>query len=294
LLTTLLVAQKQMQNPQRSSALKWTVLSVLLLIGVGERLISVHAQDPTRLTPIQLTIERQRQRLSSAEIEDRREALMQLRALQRPEASRLALAALNDQAPIVRATATGAVLWLPADESVAGLMPLLSDKDEFVRQQTAYALGLTHSRSAVSGLIERLSDKRDSVRGAAAVALGQIADPGAVTALAAVLIPQAGLAPSKKSKKSKREQNPFVLRSAARSLGLIGNRAGVPALLVVLQDEKAEADLRREAAAALGSIGDPSATPTLRDVTTAGDPYLAEAAHQALKRISRLGTAGSM
>jgi HEAT repeat protein len=106
------------------------------------------------------------------------------------------------------------------------------------------------------------------------------------------LNPQAGLAPSKKSKKSKREQNPFVLRSAARSLGLIGNRAGVPALLLVLQDEKAEPDLRREAATALGSIGDPSATPALRDVTTAGDPYLAEAAFQALKRISSLGTAG--
>ena len=151
----------------------------LLLIGVGERLISVHAaQDPTRLTPIQLAIEKQRQRLSSAEIEDRREALMQLRALQRPEASRVALAALNDPAPIVRATATGAVLWLPADESVAGLMPLLIDKDEFVRQQTAYALGLTHSRSAVvCDSSNGLATRRDSVRGAAAVALGQIARP---------------------------------------------------------------------------------------------------------------------
>jgi HEAT repeat protein len=281
-----------MHNPQRSSALKWTILSVLLLIGVGEPLVSVHAQDPTRLTPIQLTIERQRQRLSSAEIEDRREALMQLRALQRPEASRVALSALSDPAPIVRATATAAVLWLPADESVAGLMPLLSDKDEFVRQQTAYALGLTRSRSAVAGLVEHLTDKKDSVRGAAAVALGQIADPNAVTALAAVLNPQAGLAPSTKSKKSKREQNPFVLRSSARSLGLIGNRAGLPALLVVLQDKKAEPDLRREAATALGNIGDPSASSALRDVTLAGDPYLAEAALQALKRISRLGTAG--
>jgi len=285
-----------MQNHRRSNALNWTILmSVVLLIGVGEYLISVHAaQDPTRLTPIQLAIEKQRQRLSSAEIEDRREALMQLRALQRPEASRVALSALNDPVPIVRATATAAVLWLPAHESVAGLMPLLSDKDEFVRQQTAYALGLTRSRSAVTGLVERLTDKKDSVRGAAAVALGQIADASAVTALAAVLNPQAGLAPSKKSQKAKREQNPFVLRSAARSLGKIGNRAGVPALIGVLQDDKAETDLRREAASALGEIGDASAIPALRDVTTAGDPYLAEAAHQAIKRISRSRTAGGI
>ena len=285
-----------MQTYQRSRVLNWTItVSVVLLIGVGGHFLSVHtAQDATRLTPLQLAIEKQRQRLSSAEIEDRREALMQLRALQRPEASRVALSALNDPAPIVRATATAAVLWLPADESVAGLMPLLSDKEEFVRQQTAYALGLTRGRSAVAALVERLTDKKDSVRGAAAVALGQIADASAVTALAAVLNPQAGLAPSKKSQKAKREQNPFVLRSAARSLGQIGSRAGVPALIGVLQDDKAEADLRREAASALGGIGDASAIPALRDVTTAGDPYLAEAAHRAIKRISRSRTAGGI
>ena len=281
-----------MLNHRRSNALNWTILSVVLLIGVGERLISHAAQDPSKLTPIQLAIERQRQRLGSAEIEDRREALMQLRALQRPEASRVALSALNDPAPIVRATATAAVLWLPADESVAGLVPLLGDKDEFVRQQTAYALGLTRSRSAVAGLVERLTDKKDSVRGAAAVALGQIADASAVTALAAVLNPQAGLATSKKGQKSKREKNEFILRSAACSLGQIGNSAGVPALIGVLQDDKAEADLRREAASALGEIGDASAIPALRDAATAGDPYLAETAHKALKKISRAQTAG--
>jgi len=293
---TPLVAQKQMRNNRSVNALHATILmGVVLLIAVGDHLMNVQAaQDLTKLTPIQLAIEKQRQRLSSAEIEDRREALMQLRALQRPEASRVALSALNDPAPIVRATATAAVLWLPADESVAGLMPLLSDKEEFVRQHAAYALGLTHSRAAVAGLIERLTDKKDSVRGAAAVALGQIADASAVTALAAVLNPQAGLAPSKKSQKGKREQNPFVLRSAARSLGQIGNGAGVPALIGALQDEKAETDLRREAASALGEIGDASAIPALRDVTTAGDPYLAAAAHQALRRISRSRTAGGI
>jgi HEAT repeat protein len=109
-----------------------------------------------------------------------------------------------------------------------------------------------------------------------------------------VLNPQGGLTPSKKSQKSKREKNPFVLRSAARSLGQIGNRAGVPALIGVLQDDKGETDLRREAATALGNIGDSSAIPALRDLTTAGDPYLAEAAHQALKRISRSQTTGGI
>ena len=273
-----------------SSALVATIVvgNVFLIAACA---INAHAQDQIKpaLTPIQMAIEEQRRRLSSADIEDRREALMQLRALQRAEASRVALSALNDPAPIVRVTAGTALLWLPADESAAGLIPLLSDKDEFVRQQTAYALGQTRSRSAVAGLIERLSDKKDSVRGAAAVALGQIADPTAVTSLAAVLNPQAGLA---SSKKTKREQNPFVLRSTARSLGQIRNRAGLPALIIVLQDEQAEADLRREAATALGEIGDASAIPVLRNTENATDPYLAEASHQAIKKISRSLPAG--
>ena len=169
---------------------------------------------------------------------------------------------------------------------------MLADKEEFVRQQTAYVLGQTRSRSAVAALIERLTDKKDAVRGAAAVALGQIADAAAVTSLAAVLDPRAGLTPSKKGQKGKREQNPLVLRAAARSLGQIRNRAGLPALIVVLQAEKAESDVRREAAFALGEIGDASAIPALREAVTAADPYLAEAAHEAIKKISRAHTAG--
>jgi len=246
-------------------------------------------QEQTKQTPLQRAIEKQRERLSSSEIEERRDALMQLRAMQRSEASRVALSALNDPVPIVRATAVAAVLWLSADESVASLIPLLSDKDEFVRQQTAYALGQTRSRSAINALIERLADKQDSVRGAAAVSLGEIADATAVTALAALLNPQ-GLTPTKKSKKSRQEQNAFVLRAAARSLGQIGSRAGLPALISVMQDEKAADDVRREAAGALGLIGDPSAIPALQAAETAADPYLAATAHEAIRKISRLQT----
>ena len=77
------------------------------------------------------------------------------------------------------------------------------------------------------------------------------------------------------------------MRSAARSLGQIGSRAGVPALLAVVQDENAEGDVRREAANALGSIGDPAALPTLSSVMNASDPYLARAAYEASRKISR-------
>lgn len=264
--------------------------AVVLLTSVNQVLAT---QDRQGLTPLQLEIEKQRQRLSSAEVEDRRDALMRLRSMQHPQASRAALSALNDPAPIVRATAAAATRWMPAEESVPALVPLLADKEEFVRQQVAYALGHTRSRLAVNALIERLADKKDAVRAAATVALGEIADAGAVTSLAALLDPQTGSVQSKKSKKSSREKNLFVLRAAAHSLGQIGNRAAVPALLAVLQDEKAEGDVRREAAVALGMIGDVTAIAGLRAAAeSAHDPYLAEAAHQAIKRISRSQNAG--
>jgi HEAT repeat protein len=266
------------------------ILSVILpMTATGAFAAASVMQEQTAaraLTPLQLEIEKQRLRLSSAEIEDRREAVVRLAAMHHPAASRVALSALRDPSPIVRATAAVSVLALPAAESVASLIPLLADKDEFVRQHAAYALGQTRSRTAVAALVERLGDKKDSVRGAAAVALGQIADAAAVIPLSAVLNPQSGLASVKKGQKSKRERNPFVLRAAAHSLGQIGDRAASPTLIAVLQDEKAEDDVRREAAFALGAIGDSSAIPALREASSARDPHLSQTAHEAIRKIS--------
>lgn len=249
-----------------------------------------HRQDRSAsaaLTPLQLEIEKQRTRLSSADVEERRDAVTRLRSMHRAEASRAALEGLRDPEAIVRASAAAAILSLPADESAANLIPLLNDKDEFVRRETAYALGKTRSRTAVSPLIERLlTDKIDSVRAAATVALGEIGDETAVSSLAAVLSPQLAL-PSKRSKKSKKPENPFVLRAAARSLGQIRSRVGLPALIAVLNDEQAENDVRRESALALGAVGDSSALPALREAVTHADPYLSQAAHEAIRKILR-------
>jgi HEAT repeat protein len=261
---------------------------LLALCHVGIFVSAGFAQDPDgSRTPLQRAIEKQKARLSSAEVEERRDAVVHLQVLHHPEASRVAVAALSDISPIVRATATTAVLSLPDSESAASLIPLLDDKDEFVRQEAAYALGKTRSESAVSPLIERLArDKKHGVRGAAVVALGEIRSESGVVALSQILRPDLAAA-SQKKKKSKGKENVFVLRSAARSLGQIGSRAGVPALLAVVQDENAEGDVRREAANALGSIGDPAALPTLNSAMNASDPYLAHAAYEASRKISR-------
>lgn len=244
---------------------------------------SVFAQSTRSLTPIQIAVESQRERLASSDMEERRDAVMRLGNLHAAEASRAAVPALSDASPIVRATAAKAVLSLDPDESVSVLLPLLKDKDEFVRREAAYALGRTRSRSATSALSERLlTDKEDGVRAAAAVALGEIADEAAIVSLAGTLAPELA---DRGNAKRKREQNVFVLRAAAVALGQIGSRAGTPALIAALSNEKLDGDVRREAARSLGKIGDPAAEPALRAASTAADPFLSQTAYEALRKL---------
>jgi HEAT repeat protein len=237
-------------------------------------------QGSEQLTPMQREIERQRRRLSSDDIEERRDALMRLNNLKRPDAARVAVAGLTDAAPIVRATAAHAIMSLPPAEAATLLLPLLQDKSEFVRREAAYALGKTRSHSAIASLSNLLvSDKEMTVRSAAALALGEIGDESAVQTLVQVLAGQPG-----KKKKDKGEATDFVKRAAARSLGRIKSRAGVEVLIATLSNDVNDSDVRREAATALGLIGDTSAVPALQAAVSSSDPYLSEAARAALRR----------
>jgi len=240
------------------------------------------------MTPAQREIERERRRLSSSETEERRDAVMRLGWMKRPESSRVAVAALSDASETVRATGASAVLSLPPDEAAAVLLPLLKDKKEFVRQETAYALGHTRSRTAVNGLIAMLSsDKEASVRGAAAVALGMIADESAAAALARTLDPAFPVTerPDRKGRR-KKEDNEFVQRAAANALGQIRSRIVVPALISAMTNKRVSDDVRREAARSLGLIGDASAVQALRAALASNDPYLSRIAYEALRKIS--------
>ena len=240
------------------------------------------------LTPLQFEIERQARRLGSVEAEERRDAVTRLGSMHHPAASRAALPALHDSVAMVRATAAAAILSLSPGESAGYLIPLLSDKDEFVRREVAFALGKTRNQSALIPLLEKLnSDKKDSVRGAAAVALGELRNEAATLSLAEILSPGVGNTTTRLKKKSKKEKDLFLLRAAARSLGQIGSSAGLPALVTALSDEKMPDDVRRESADALGLIGDHAAIPALRSAEAARDPYLVEAARQAVRKIER-------
>ncbi len=245
------------------------------------------ARAQRELTPLQHEINVQTARLSSAEVEERRDAVMRLGAMARPEASRAAVAALGDRAAIVRATAARALLSLAPGDAAALIQPLLKDRDEFVRREAAYALGLARSRLAVGALAAAAqTDKEASVRGAAAVALGQIGDATAVSALASALTRRLRASGFfNRLLRRKVEEDEFVRRAAAVSLGQIGSREAVPVLVEALSDARAPNDVRREAAHSLGLIGDPAAVPALRAVLAHQDPYLSRIAFEALRRL---------
>ena len=228
-------------------------------------------------------LDRIRGDLASGNVELERNALFQIRLIGSAEASRLALPLLNDPNELVRATAPSAVIYLPKSEAASVLIPLLSDKAEFVRQETAYALGKVGDASAVPPLIKAIHKDSDPVRNAATVALGEIGDAFALETLSELL------------KKKPTEDNEFLRRAAAHSIGEIAGLQKTPVtaqfrnagvvLVKVLQSNKEAEDTRREAARALGAIGDPQAVGILKANVNSSDTYLAEICRNALRKL---------
>ncbi len=247
-------------------------------------------------------------------VEQKRDALSQIRNLQTAEASRIAVPALKDSAEIVRATAVFSIVYLPPDEALSVLSPNLQDKSALVRRETAYALGRAGDPKAVNLLLQLFQeDKIVEVKNASIVALGEIGDVSAVAELIKIL----------QRKFSSKED--FLRRSAARSIGQIAqfiqtgktkvltpenflpekpadNKASkyedlskrlpvfqtaAATLIQVLETRKEADDVRREAAFALGAIGDESATAVLRANLNAEDYYLAKICREALLKLER-------
>lgn len=249
------------------------------------------------------------EKLHSGNVEEKREALFQIRNMRSEQASRIALSALTDKTPIVRATAASSVIFLPPAESTAALLPLIMDKDPFVRREAAFALGEVGNISAAPQLLSAVTGDKDAeVRTAAAIALGKVGDPATVSALVEIF------------KARPTEDNEMLRSAAARSIGQIAEKmrsgkftvltpqnflpekykdlgtrpaadllshfANVEKVLIGVLDSSTEADnTRREAAFALGAIGDPSVQTILSRHTSSPDPYLAEICREALMKI---------
>ncbi|HUR99548.1 MAG TPA: HEAT repeat domain-containing protein [Pyrinomonadaceae bacterium] len=255
-------------------------------------------------------------RLSAAirdgNIEQKRDALLEIRNFRSERASRLALPALRDSDPMVRATAAGSVVFAPKSEASSSLTPLLNDKQEFVRREAAYALGEVQDKAATTALVQLMQhDKILEVRTAAAISLGKIGDATAMQPLLAIL------------KTRPKDDDEFLRRSAARSIGQIaqiivtGNpsvvtpqnflpekfkdlgssdatgpatqifTAATDVLVAVLRNKNESDDTRREAAYALGALGDLKSVAVLQTYLSDPDPYLAEISKEALLKIER-------
>ncbi|HEY8562067.1 MAG TPA: HEAT repeat domain-containing protein [Pyrinomonadaceae bacterium] len=256
------------------------------------------------------------ERIRAGNSEQKRSALFEIRNLRTAEASRTALPALRDSDEIVRATAAFSVIYLPKDEALASLSPNLRDKSEIVRRETAYALGKVQNPAAVNPLIETFQkDKSAEVKNACVVALGEIGDAAAIDFLTGVL------------RQKPSDDNDFLRRSAARSVGQIAQiiqireaytvtpesflpekyksvtlekyrnlsqtgeqfRRAVPVLIEVLENAREADDAKREAAFALGAIGDRAALSALEKNLNAKDYYLAEICAESVRKVSSAG-----
>lgn len=209
--------------------------------------------------------------LKSADLEERRNAVLILSNLDGDSATSALVSALTDKSPAVRALAvTG--LGERSDNTIVPFVAarLSSDKDPFVRKAAAYALGNFRAQERTAALIAALRDKDQEVRGAAAVSLGDHPDAAAVGSLAASLF----------------DKNAFVRAQASRALGVNGQAASQAVLaLVKLLDGDPDAEVKRQSATALGLIGDRSALQALERASHDSDSYLAEAARDSIKMI---------
>lgn len=248
--------------------------------------------------------------LQSGTVEQKRNVLSSIRSMGTAASAQIAVIALSDKNEIVRAMAANDVVYLAPEDSIRLLSSMLADRSEFVRREAVFALGETGSPAAVEPVSSALeNDRSPLVRASAAIALGRIGDVKGVIPLIEAL------------KRSRSSKDDFIRRSAARSLGQIaeilrdGHRqtatpqsflpqkykpvsSSSPAtaifpgfieatriLIEIAGDSKGSEDTRREAAYALGSIGDSSALQFLQFNVTSPDPYLAEICREALLKM---------
>lgn len=283
------------------------VCAIFSLTGFAQ--VPVTSQEQIDWLPIEAHL---REAISSGNPERKRSALFDIRNYRTERASRLAIPALKDRDPIVRATAAASVVSLQSEDAVRELLPLLDDREPFVRREAAYALGKVGSSLAARRLVQTFERDRDiEVRSAAAMALGTTGNLSAIEPLSAFL------------QSRPTEENEFLRRSAARSIGQLAESArgirpssltpenflpekfktasvqpaddptsrspvfdaAVTQLSRVLQNSVEADDTRREAAFALGAIGSRSSLSMLEIHRNSPDPYLAEICREALLKI---------
>lgn len=251
-------------------------------------------------------------------VEQKRDALYRLRVIGTEEAGKAALPSLKDPEPIVRATAAGSLAALPSSAAADALTPLLEDDEEFVRKEAVLALGASGDVSAEPALLRSLEkDDELAVRAAAAHAVGGIGTYRSLTALIRVLMEKPkeklrylrasaarsiGLIALRNQPLGSPSTTPESFLPLKYKTGIAGTKdltsgeddftgderdfgVAVATLGEVLKDAREASNTKREAAFALGAIGDRDAIRDLERCALSDDPYLAESCREALARL---------
>jgi HEAT repeat protein len=208
--------------------------------------------------------------LRAGDVEARRAAVMRIAETGDSSLAAALVPLLEDRAEVVRATAAGALGRLRSRATVEPLAARLGrEKRVFVRKSIASALGEIGDATAVAPLVARIGREKDrEARAALVTALGRIGDRAAVLPLRERL----------------GDRDEFVRREAVRALGLVGDASAVPDLARLLARDR-EADVRRHAAEALARIGGAEARDALALAVRDPDPYVADIAFDALRRL---------
>ena len=264
--------------------------TILAYVVIVPACLSVHPSEPP-YDPVLNRIKQQikteqsnhslnqlRNKLGSGDEEDRLQAIVELTSIGTEEALAATSMAIADRSEKIRAAVLTTLGMLDDPRYTALIIERLQkDKSSFVRRSAAYALGAHKSAQRDSALLSALKDKDGWVRAAAATGLGDHPFPGSVRDLIFALS----------------DVHDFVRAPAARALGKNGPaaEAAITALIRLLENDP-EIEVRREAATSLGLISSRSALPALEKARQSPDPFLSEAAREAIERI-RQGSQGT-
>ncbi|MCO8169121.1 HEAT repeat domain-containing protein [Pseudomonas sp. 21LCFQ02] len=211
---------------------------------------------------------------SHADARVRCAAFRALRELRDQRAAEAALLALDDPEAGVRREAVAVLGWLKQTQALTTLSRLLAhDPDTEVRRAAAGALGMASEAAVIPALCQALHDAAWQVREEAATTLGKVAGDTAAQALAGD-----GLLGAL------HDGYWQVRLRATRSLGRLRYGAALSALIETLQHSIS--NLRKEAALALGELGNPDAIGALQAAEQDGDPEVRKAVRIALAQIA--------
>lgn len=204
--------------------------------------------------------------------------LRALRELRHPPAAIPAMEALIHADAAVRREAVGVLGWLKHLPALPALAALATrDGDEAVRRSACGALALASDEQAAANvraaLLAALADSAWTVREEAASTLGKRRWPDESAVIEALLQALA-------------DDYWQVRLRAARALGRLQARAAVAALGETLARHPIS-NLRKEAAIALGEIGDPTAMAFLEAAQFDTDPEVRKLAGMARTKLQR-------